>query len=80
MTIFSDGLNSRPLVLQRADRLDVLMRLAVHLAGFLADGHRLAGMLVERDDRRLVDDDLAVVDYDRVGCAEVDGQLLCQRE
>ena len=65
-------------VFQRAYRLDILMGFAVHLARFFADRHRLAGMLVERHDRRLVHDDFPVADYDRVGRAEVDGQLLCQ--
>ena len=69
------GINA---VFQRTYRLDVLMGLAVHLARFLTDCHRLAGMLVERHDRRLVHDDFPVADYDRVGRAEVDGQLLCQ--
>ena len=54
-------------VFQRAYRLDILMGFAVHLARFFVDRHRLA-----------VHDDFPVADYDRVGRAEVDGQLLCQ--
>ena len=50
----------------------------MHLARLMADGHDLARMHVERHDRRFIDHDLAVVDYQRVGRTEVDGQLLCQ--
>ena len=50
----------------------------VHLARLVADGDHLARMHVEGHDRRFVDNDLAVIDYQRVGRSEVDGQLLCQ--
>ena len=65
-------------VLERPDRLDVRIGLLVHLARLMADGHEFARMHVERHDRRFVHDDLAVVNYQRVGRPEVDGQLLCQ--
>ena len=65
-------------VLQRPDRLDVRVGLFVHLARLVADGDHLARMHVEGHDRRFVDNDLAVIDYQRVGRSEVDGQLLCQ--
>ncbi len=44
--------------------------LLVHLARLMADGHDLARMHVERHDRRFIDHDLAVVDYQRVGRTE----------
>ena len=59
-------------------RTDILVRLAMHLARLLADSHQFARMLVERYDRRLVNDDLAVVYDNRVGRTQVDSQLLCQ--
>ena len=65
-------------VLERTNRLDILMGLTVHLAGSLTDGLHLAGMLVERNDRRLVHYDLTVADNDRIGGSQIDGQLLCQ--
>ena len=61
-------------------RTDILVRLAMHLARLLADSHQFARMLVERYDRRLVNDDLAVVYDNRVGRTQVDSQLLCQRK
>ena len=67
-------------VFQRTDRTDILVRLAMHLARLLADSHQFARMLVERYDRRLVNDDLAVVYDNRVGRTQVDSQLLCQRK
>ena len=65
-------------VFERTDGLDVRVGLLVHLAGLLADGHEFARVDVQGHDRRFVDDDLAVVNYQRVGRSEVDGQLLCQ--
>ena len=65
-------------VFERTDGFDVRVGLLVHLAGLLADGHEFARVDVQRHDRRFVDDDLSVVNYQRVGRSEVDGQLLCQ--
>ena len=67
-------------VLERADRLDIRIGLLVHLAGLMTDGNEFSGMYVECHDRRFVDDDLAVVDDQRVGRSEVDRQFLCQRK
>lgn len=58
----------------------MLIGLLVHLAGLLADGHEFACVHVQSRDRRFVDDNLAVVNYQRIGRSEVDGQLLCQRK
>ena len=67
-------------VFERADGLDVRVCLLVHLAGLLSDCDEFSGVDVEGDDRRFVDDDLPVIDYQRIGRTEVDGQLLCQRK
>ena len=50
------------------------------LMGLVADGDEFSGMDVECDDRGFVDDDLPVIDNERVGRTEVDGQLLSQRK
>ena len=51
-------------------------RAAEHLLRFLADGFHFAGVLVDGDDRRLVDDDALAARVDqRVGRAQVDGQV-----
>lgn len=65
-------------IFQRADRTDILMGFTMHLAGLLTDSHQLTGMLVDRHDRRLIDNDFTVVYDNRVGRPQVDGQLLCQ--
>ena len=63
-------------VLHRADGDDVAGRAAEHLLGVAADGFDLVGDLVDRDDRRLGDDDAAPLRVDeRVGRAEVDRQI-----
>ena len=67
-------------VLERTDGLDVRIGLLVHLAGLMTDGDHLAGVHVEGHDGGLVHHDLAVIDYQRIGRSEVDGQLLCQRK
>ncbi len=67
-------------VFQGADGLDIGVGLLVHVARLAADGDQLAGMDVERDDGRFVDNDLAVIEDERIGRTEVDGQLLCQRK
>ena len=65
-------------VLERADRLDILVGLAVHLAGLVTDRHQLAAVEVEGHDRRFVHHDLPVMDNDRIGRPQVDRQFLCQ--
>ena len=65
-------------VLQRTDRFDVRIGFLVHLPRLLADGDQFSRVNVQGDDRGFVHDDLAVINYQRVGRTEVDGQLLCQ--
>ena len=63
-------------VLERTDRDDVAGRTADHLLGLGAHGEDAAGVLVDRDDRRLVEHDAAPADVDQgVGGAEVDGHV-----
>ena len=63
-------------VLHGLDRDDVAGRAAEHLLGFLADGLDLVGVAVDRDDRRLVDDDaFATGKHERVRGAQVDRQI-----
>ena len=50
----------------------------MHLPRLLADGDQFSRVNVQRDDRGFVHDNLAVINYQRVGRTEVDGQLLCQ--
>ena len=51
-------------------------RAAQHLFGFFADGFDFAGVLVDGDDGRLVDDDAFAARIDqRVGGAEIDGEV-----
>ena len=45
-----------------------------------ADSDQLAGAPLECHNRRLVYDDLVVVDYYRVGRTEVNCDFLCERE
>ena len=55
---------------------DVTRRAAEHLFRFLADGFNFTGVLVNGDDGRLVDDDAFAARIDeRVGGAEIDGQV-----
>ena len=65
-------------IFQRTDCTNILMGFTMHLAGLLTDSHQLTGMLVDRHDRRLIDNDFAVVYDNRVGRTQVNGQLLCQ--
>ena len=59
-------------VLERPDRADRARRAAEHALRLDADGVDLAGALVDRDDRRLGQDDAAAADVDeRVRGAEV---------
>ena len=63
-------------VLERADRRDRARRAAEHALRLDADRVHLAGALVDRDDRRLGEDDAATAHVDeRVGRAEVDGHV-----
>ena len=63
-------------VLQGPDRLDVLVRLTVHLLGLAPDGHGLVGRAVLGDDGRFIHHHLVLVVDHRVGRAEIDGDLL----
>ena len=63
-------------VLQRADGGDRAGRAAEHALGLDADGVDLARALVDRDDRRLGEDDAAAADVDeRIGGAQVHGHV-----
>ena len=63
-------------VLQRTDRLDRPRRAAEHPLRLDADRVHLARALVDRDDRRLGEDDAAPAHVDeRVRGAEVDGHV-----
>ena len=56
------------------------MLFSLHLLSFLAHGDKLACAALKSHNRRLVDDDLVVVDYDRVGRAEVNSDFFSERE
>ena len=65
-------------IAQRPDGLDIARCTAKHLLGFVADGKHafLALGLDDRDDRRLVEDDVTTLDVDqRVRGPEVDGHI-----
>jgi hypothetical protein len=47
-----------------------------HIPGFASDSDDLTGILIDGDDRGLVDDNaLATRENQSVGCAEVDGEV-----
>ena len=56
---------------------DAGVTLALHKVGFLAYGDEFVGAVVERYNRRLVDYNLVVVDYNRIGGAKVDCYFFC---
>ena len=63
-------------VLHRLDGHDVAGRAAQHLLGFASNGFDAPVHLVDRDNRRLVDDDALALGIDAgVGRAEVDGEV-----
>ena len=63
-------------VLERADGGDALGCAADHALGVVPDRHQLAGLLVDRDHARLVDQDALAAHVDeRVGGAEVNGHV-----
>ena len=63
-------------VLHRLDRHDVARRAAEHLLGLLADCFDLIRVLVDRDDRRFVDDNPFAVREDKcVGGSQVDRKI-----
>ena len=63
-------------VLHGPDGDDIAGRAAKHLLGFFADGFHFAGVLVDRDDGGLVDDDAFALGEDqRVGRAQIDGEI-----
>ena len=63
-------------VFHRLDGDDVAGRAAQHFLRLFADGLHFAGVLVDGDDGRLVDDDALAARVDqRVGGAEIDGQI-----
>ena len=64
---------------QRADGDDVLRRAPDHLPGLMAHGQDFGGVLLERDHRRLVEDDAFALGVDEgVRRAEIDGEIPCQ--
>jgi hypothetical protein len=63
-------------VLERADRGDALGRAADHPLGVVPDRNQLTGLLVDRDDARLVHEDAFAAHVDeRVGGAEINGHV-----
>ena len=63
-------------ILHRLDRDDVAGRAAQHLLRFATDGFDAAVDLVDRHDRRLVDDDAAAFRIDAgIGRPEIDRQI-----
>ncbi len=63
-------------VVERTNRFDFLVRALVHVERFRADGFHLTGRAVAGHDGRLVQDNPLVLDVDeRVGGAEVDGNV-----
>lgn len=64
-------------VFHRTNGDNVPRRAAKHLLGFFADRFDLSIVLVNRDDRRFVDDDALVLHEDEgIGRAEVDGEIV----
>ena len=63
-------------VFHRLDGDDIARRAAQHFLGFLTDGLDFAGCFVQRDDRRLVDNNaFSLRENQRVGGAKVDGKI-----
>jgi len=63
-------------IFHRTDGDDVAGRPAEHLLGLFTNGLHLTGVLVERHDGRLIDDDaFALGEYECVRSSEVDGQV-----
>ena len=65
-------------IFQGADSLDVLVGLTVHHTRLLTDSHYLVGVDVHRDNRRLINHNLSVVNDKSIGSSKVNCQLLCQ--
>ena len=65
-------------VTQRTDGADAGVRLLMHELGLLAEGDALVGGIVDGDDGGLVQNDLVVLENDRVGRAKVHCELLVQ--
>ena len=61
---------------QRADRLDVFVRFAVHLLGLLADRNHLAGVSVQGHNRGLVHHNGVLVNNQRIGSTQVNRNFL----
>jgi len=72
--LFGDFEISDDAIFHWLDGDDVAGRAAKHVLGFLAHGFHLAGVLIDGDNRWLVDDDaLARRENQRVSRAEIDG-------
>ena len=64
-------------VLERPDGLDLRVGAFMHLERLVADLSNLARLLVDGDNARLVEHDAFAPDVDqRVGCSEIDGNVL----
>ena len=58
-------------VTQRPNSLDILMGLAMHHHSAFAHSHNLVGVTLDSNNRRLIDDNLVIIDDEGVGGAEV---------
>ena len=67
-------------VTQRTDGLYVVVHLLIHHLGLVTDGYHLIGYAVKGHDRRLIDDNLVIRDYDGVGSAKIHRYVLCKRK
>ena len=65
---------------QRTYSTNILMRLAMHLAGFLTHGQQFVGTLVKSHYRRLIHHHLAIMHDNSVGSTQIDSDLLCKRK
>ena len=67
-------------VSQRSDRAYIFMGFTMHQTSFFTDRQQLVRTFIQRNHRRFVHHDFIVVDNHRIGCAQVYGNLLCERK
>ena len=76
---FGDFEVSDNAVFERPDGLDKLVGLLMHLHGSGANGNGLPGARIDRDDRRLINDYVSILDDQRVGCPQIYGNFLYKK-
>lgn len=66
-------------IFKRADGFDILVCFFMHLHGTFSDGDGGIGFSVDGYDGWFIHDDLAVLNYQGIGGAEVDGEFLSEK-